>query len=127
MAPRISGQSARVRSAVPADDGGTWHPGAAMSPDRPSDDIPEAPPDDRAARGRGFGRLRRDRGPSDAYVEDATDTWVRMLTPTEDDERRLPLRRLGPERGDVGDNDPAAAGDRPLPQRDSARRSAARP
>ncbi len=64
-----------------------------MSPTSPSDDMPESHSDGRTPRPRGLGRLRREREPADPHRDDDTDLWVRMLTPTADDEERLPLRR----------------------------------
>jgi uncharacterized membrane protein len=73
-----------------------------MSPTDDRDDLPGSP-SERAPRGRGFGRRRRDREPDHAYREDDTDAWVRMLTPTAEDERRLPLIHSTGERSDDGD------------------------
>ncbi len=64
-----------------------------MSPTSPSDDMPETHSDARTPRPRGLGRLRREREPADPHRDDDTDLWVRMLTPTDEDEERLPLRR----------------------------------
>jgi hypothetical protein len=64
-----------------------------MSPTSPSDDMPESHSDARTPRARGLGRLRREREPAEPHRDDDTDLWVRMLTPTSEDEERVPLRR----------------------------------
>jgi hypothetical protein len=64
-----------------------------MSPTSPSDDMPESHSDARTPRPRGLGRLRREREPAEPHRDDDTDLWVRMLTPTSEDEERVPLRR----------------------------------
>lgn len=64
-----------------------------MSPTNPTDDMPESHSDARTPRPRGLGRRRREREPSDMPSDDDTDLWVRMLTPTSEDEERVPLRR----------------------------------
>jgi hypothetical protein len=73
---------------------------AAMSP-TPPDDMPESHSDARTPRPRGLGRLRREREPADEHRDDDTDLWVRMLTPTAEDEQRLPLRRPDAAAADI--------------------------
>lgn len=72
-----------------------------MSPTNPSDDMPELHSDARPPRHRGLGRLRREREPADQHRDDDTDLWVRMLTPTDEDEQRLPLRRPDAATADI--------------------------
>jgi hypothetical protein len=74
---------------------------AAMSPTNPPDDMPESHADGRTSRLRALGRLRRDREPADPHADDDTDLWVRMLTPTVEDEERLPLRRPDADPTDI--------------------------
>src|SRR5258707_1962479 len=76
---------------------------AAMSPTSPSDDMPESHSDARTPRPRGLGRLRREREPADPHRDDDTDLWVRMLTPTDEDEERLPLRQPEAAATDITD------------------------
>src|SRR5262245_51943966 len=75
-----------------------------MSPQTPDDDMPESHPDARAPRARGLGRLRRDRSAAASHTDDDTDAWVRMLTPTEDDDW------LTRRRGADTDDDAASIG-----------------
>lgn len=63
-----------------------------MSPTTPDDENPETFADARSSKRRPMGRLRRDRGVPEPFVEDDTDLWVRMITPDAADAERLPMR-----------------------------------